>query len=476
MSKTLRITLSMMCVLLYVLISFIPTTTLTVDALNISVEGGYTTALEDLSQDENFNPEDYPVNEKDYSLQVIQIAESSEKELFVYVYQPCSPNKDLTATSIKFSSTIGNELNYRVYRLNLLNSVGCFYKYIVKDFVVSSETVRHYDISAIHRLWNENYDDDLPEGNENIISEVPFAVGRYFKLITTESGVDIECQNIDLITVTDKYVGFVRYFGESGGPMVNWKYKDSHFVAFKTDKLIDRLMEADIFFQTQSKHVNHAMLDVGLSFQTSYNFGSIVDKYVNVTYDDKVVYEEGDLFWKHKYTWKRIQTAEDFINSENSSSIFGKVLFNQKNQSVLNSEGLHDIEDMDWVLRFYETDYTESGDVSLQLEPLNIYSTLVSNISILRLAFETDGDYYNLGVVDNFQTGDGNPDGGTLDSANMFKILLMLLLLVILIVILGPILPTIISLILWVFKTVLKIAWWIISLPFKLFRKNKKRY
>ena len=37
-------------------------------------------------------------------------------------------------------------------------------------------------------------------------------------------------------------------------------------------------------------------------------------------------------------------------------------------------------------------------------------STIVSDVIILRLKFETDGKIYNLGVIDNKQTGDGIPD------------------------------------------------------------------
>ena len=68
----------------------------------------YTNVLEDLQKDKNFNIEDYPVNDKDYSLKVIQVAESSAKELFIYVYQPCSPNEDLKATTIRLSTTIND--------------------------------------------------------------------------------------------------------------------------------------------------------------------------------------------------------------------------------------------------------------------------------------------------------------------------------------------------------------------------------
>ena len=42
--------------------------------------------LQDLRRDKNFNEEDYPYVKDNYALYVIQIGESSNKELFVYVY------------------------------------------------------------------------------------------------------------------------------------------------------------------------------------------------------------------------------------------------------------------------------------------------------------------------------------------------------------------------------------------------------
>ena len=54
----------------------------------------YTNVMEDLEKDNSFKLEDYPAVEDDYSLQVIQIAESVNGELFVYVYQPSDEVKD----------------------------------------------------------------------------------------------------------------------------------------------------------------------------------------------------------------------------------------------------------------------------------------------------------------------------------------------------------------------------------------------
>ena len=63
----------------------------------------YTDVLDDLRKDENFSPALYPEVADDYSLQVIQIAESQDRELFVYVYQPCQIVYPLVATDINMS-------------------------------------------------------------------------------------------------------------------------------------------------------------------------------------------------------------------------------------------------------------------------------------------------------------------------------------------------------------------------------------
>lgn len=67
---------------------------------------GYSDVLADLQKDEAFVASEYVENLTDYSLQVIQIAESEDDELFVYVYQPSGQTKDLRASSIAFSQSV----------------------------------------------------------------------------------------------------------------------------------------------------------------------------------------------------------------------------------------------------------------------------------------------------------------------------------------------------------------------------------
>ena len=104
--------------------------------LNVGAEGTTTTysnVLDDLKKDETFNPEDYPAKADDYSLQVIQVAEGSNGELFVYVYQPGADNVDVKASSINISTVLRGKDVFYNYPLTCLNNNGVFYKYKVKN-------------------------------------------------------------------------------------------------------------------------------------------------------------------------------------------------------------------------------------------------------------------------------------------------------------------------------------------------------
>lgn len=116
-------------------------------------ETKYTNVLVDLYKDDEFNVEDYPSIENDYSLHVIQIAESADKELFVYVYQPA--NMQL-ATKINMS--IENDQNYSLYDLTFLNSYGVFFKYKISGFKVSYDQKRYYNVASIFRKWDPDLD------------------------------------------------------------------------------------------------------------------------------------------------------------------------------------------------------------------------------------------------------------------------------------------------------------------------------
>ena len=77
---------------------------------SISIDGSvYTSVLSDLRRSADFVESDYTVDEDDFSLSVITIAESSDSDLFLYVYQP-SMNSDTIATHINMSVALSHDL------------------------------------------------------------------------------------------------------------------------------------------------------------------------------------------------------------------------------------------------------------------------------------------------------------------------------------------------------------------------------
>ena len=174
-------------------------------SLSVSASAGssgeYTSILDDLQRDDSFSEAYYPPVSGDYSLNVIQLAESTDRELFVYVYQPSGQVKDLRAASINLSTTINDEISYFNYKLRLLNSSGVFYKYIVEDFTVKQEPTRYYAISSIYRPFDDEIDSPPDQGE---ITEVNYPVARQYCFGTLNGKPFVQAVDIETITITDK--------------------------------------------------------------------------------------------------------------------------------------------------------------------------------------------------------------------------------------------------------------------------------
>ena len=404
----------------------------------------YSGVMDDLKKDTSFKPENYPSKADDYSLQIIQLAESTNKELFVYVYQPSGKAKNFKASSINISTTINDSISYLNYKLELLNSSGVFYKYKVSGLTVKDESVRYYAISSIYRPFDESIDKQASGGNT--ITEVNYAVNKQYCFGEINGKPYVNCVDIETIVVTDKFVGFVRY---PDGFKLYVGACDSHFVAFNTNKPMDKLLEADVYYTTQEYSSSWAAF-VG----ENETFGDKADKYAYLKYTDKVEHTGGGLF-AGTYKWDRIQTVDDFIKNEDREQIFSGAVIDVKISSKLTDAALNELKGKKWVLRFTETDYTLwSGQGSY-----GTFSTIVGDVTILRLKFETDGITYNLGVIDNKQSGSKDPSNETdidISLNKRGKMILYLLMLILLIILLAPILPYVLQAIVW-----------IISLPFK---------
>ena len=412
-----------------------------------SVDTVYSNVLDDLSKDSSFTTNNYPEKAKDYSLQVIQLAESSDKELFVYVYQPSGQTKKLTACSINISTTINDEISYINYKLELLNSSGVFFKYKVNGFTVKSDPTRYYSITSIFRPFDENLGDKSAE-HGNTVTEVNYDVNKQYCFSTLNGKPFVQVVDIETITITDKFVGFVRY---KDGFKLYVGACDSHFVAFDSDKPIDRLLEADVYYTSQS----YSWSFVPLSGE-SKTFGDKQDNYAYLKYTDKVEHSGGGLF-AGTYTWDRIETTEQFISENDlTQNVYSGAVINVNVANKITDEGKVALQNKKWVLRFAETSYSvTSGGIGVTIEN----TTLVGDVTILRLKFEYDGVTYNLGTIDNKQTGGRDPINDEKYDVvvnNKGKKLLMIIAAVLLFLLLLPVLP-------YIIKGVV----WLVLLPFK---------
>ena len=361
-----------------------------------AAETGYTGALEDLQKDENFNVSDYPDKADDYSIHVIQIAESTGGELFIYTYQPCQKTRYLVATEINMALSESVDRT-RLYGLTLLSGDGVLCKYKVNDITINSAIeTRYYNITSIYRTYDREI--DPADSLDNQTGKVSFAVGKVF-FAQTVDGVPVYFERkTDVVEITDKYVGNVRY---DGGLEFGWGISrnavNAMYVAFSTDRDISRLFEADVSYSKSS-------------------YGYKVNK-VGKVYDlqkgDPVPQEPVTLSYtaKHEelgYEWYEIQSVEEFkANME-------------KNEMELTTDAQAGLEGKQWVLNFATVPleiegydgiwmmitsiwaYLGSSDVSVRTE-------IVSDVSILRLKFEEDGKVYDLGAVDSMKTGSGKP-------------------------------------------------------------------
>ena len=359
-----------------------PVATITAGAEEIG-DIRYTNVLEDLQKDDRFNVEEYPSKTNDYSMQVIQIAESVNKELFLYVYQPSDEVKELTATKVSISTAINESFYPDLYELTLISTEGVFDKYKVDGLTVKEDAVRYYSIVRLQRAFDETI--DMPSGTDNEIIEISEEVGQLWTACTIEGEVSYQYVYEETIEVVDKWTGFIRY---NDGFKLHIGACDSWFIAFNTDKRIDKLTEATVSYSVREYEQYRQTSEA----QPSVYYSEPKFVTVDLSEIDTVRYEADGLFGK-TYEWSRIESVETF-----------------QKETALTDDAKENLKGKQWVLRFLETKYSKTF-------PLGgvIYTTgtEVAQETILRLKFETAGKSYHLGVVDNEQTPDNKPDGGS---------------------------------------------------------------
>ncbi len=427
----------------------------------------YSDILADLKKDSMFDVKNYPVVATDYSLKIIQLAESSDKELFVYVYQPCG-KKDMRASSINVSTNPQADIRPINYKLKYINSSGVFFKYVVDGITVSNAEARYYGVTSIYRPFNKEYGDKDAE-HGNTVSEVPFNVSKEYRFSTINGNPVTATVDIETIEITDKFVGLVRY--PDGFAFWSKGACDSHFVAFDTNKPIDKLVEADVAW-VQQTYWN----DMEGALHPGITWGDKEQKTKTLSESDDTVHYTGGGLFAGSYSWDRIQSIDEFVASVDlEQTVYSGAVLDVKVASKLTDEGKQALKNKKWVLRFAETEYeyTRVNDYIGQTCVARYdreRCTFVGDVTILRLKFITDGVTYNLGVIDNKQTGSNKPINDTETNVELndrgkgLLIALAVILLIVLLCVLSPLL-----------STILQFVGTVISVPFKAAGKGIKR-
>ena len=397
---------------------------------------------------------------KEYSLEVITIAESEDRELFVYVYQPSGQSSKIQATSIDISITERNdEKEFKTYDLVFVNSYDVFFKYKVKDFKVNKDEIRYYEILDIFRPWSSKYGDADP-GAGNTVSEVAYPVGKFF----TFSGNSMQkVEDVEYIMAENQIVGFVRYDRDCFLPWLTGKQAavDSHFIAFSTKNKIDCLLEVSLTYYHRGVRVTDLNTD-----DPSYEYSNKTKSTVIVDLEDEQYFNlaDGNFFTKQPLIRQRIQETSNFIDQDLTYSYFASIEDHDKVD--FQDDALDKLKQTQWVVSFAETAY------SLYNEKVSEY-VRISDVHLMRLKFETDGNIYNLGVVSNKQTGSEDP-AAVVESTEWWQKIMMVLMLILLLLALmfiWPIVSPVFRIIGIGIKNIFKILIWILMLPSKLFRK-----
>ena len=426
--------------------------------------------ISDLRKDKSFDENNYPYVKDDYGLYVIQIAESENKELFVYAYQPCHDTYDLVGTKISISygySVDGSGLKPQLYNLQLISTSGTLDKYYVQGFTVPNDGDRYYNIVEIFRMANseiDNIDPSFPK------TDIAYSVGQQWYCCDLNKSKHYEMNTFDTLFVETVFNGNINFpDGFKLGNLVGISGSaDCWFYCFNQDDyIIKHIFDADLNYSIRSVKDRYS---AGSNNHTLEYFNERLNQILRLKDTDVMTYSGGGLR-SRSYEWNRILSSSEFIKIAEEQ----KVTFSVEQKEKINAS--------QWVFTYLETERTHDrygSSMSGGVYYIDNYSDLY-DVGLLRLHFQDiTGKYYDIGVVNDLTDPDNIADGhGSLKSLSemleeFFEKLLKLILLIIGIVLLILILrfyPPVRDLLKFVWKAIKTV----ISAPFKLLKKIFKK-
>ena len=490
--KRKRITCAVLCVLLLVPM-------LSLFCLTAFAEGEAATTsgvLEDLQRDPDFSLADYPQNSEDHSVQVIQVAEGANGELFVYVYRPegtenaahrakyinmslINPTEQVSSNIFPENSNdfVGPTIN-RLYSLTWLSASATLEKYLVNDFTISSDADRYYNIAAVYRTFDENIDTEEDKSWDDITGYKGFQVGQCWHFYYYNDALVNEVVEVRVVDIDIKVVGFVGY--NDGVSFSGLKKTDAHYVGFSVENYdVNYIYDADVTYFHQSKVETW-------EDEIKINYGEQEGPETVFISSEDTAENDGSGWFGYKYKWNRIVTKEEFEKQVDEAKREDSWIEN----NILDGS----FDGVQYVFQFLETDRLceRPADPAFAGYGYKCTSTYISDVGILRLHFKTPKGTYNLGVVSDLVSDDGiadivvgiadNVEHMWEDFAERFEKIMAVILAILLIVVLWPFINPVVSgifkLVWSVIKLILKIAWKITTWPFKLIGRllfSKKR-
>ena len=382
----------------------------------------YSNVLDDLKKDKNFDEKLYPAYtyEEILSLSktdptkapplmdVISMAESERKELFIYVYNPTRNDLGVSATQISMyygHAKNPTEFTPELYDLRLLSSSGVFDKYLVKGYTVTDDAERYYNIVELSRPFNLEIDKSIENGYTNdkaIAIRKQWCFYYYNDVLFCEMGKFNVCEITPILNETI-YITSGLTIGDLIGRSESGTL---HFIAFNCEShIIKKIYDADLTFDYRgvslTTSLNYELKEYfdpsiedsdefTLEYSDTIEDGKWFDRKITLSKDDDLTYESKGLFGS-SYKWKRILDSASFIKDVEAQDI------------DLNEDSKKLIKNSQWVFSFVETPRIIKGGMNSATS----ISVEVREVDILRLHFmDITGKFYNLGVVGDKTTAD----------------------------------------------------------------------
>ena len=250
-------------------------------------EKTYSNVLDDLEKDSTFDASVYPDNAEDVSVNLIQIAESEDDQLFLYVYQPADARIDLECVSVSISvgfSANGEGLDPKLYDLILVSTEGVFDKYLVNGFVLPDEAERYYNIVSLYREFNSAVD---PEGDKTEYKDTvckAYAVGQQWCAYTLNDRRIYEMNTFKTVNLDIKLSSTIFIEGGFDFCGIGLDYDaESHFVVFECkDFDIAHIYNATVLSRSRKYKQNAYMWGLWEGARSYPNGEDYLEQYIHL--------------------------------------------------------------------------------------------------------------------------------------------------------------------------------------------------